>query len=265
MEKRHKDKSIEGGKTLELKYLEWNLHGKGGKGYKMPEFVANYALAKDVDIMVFVEFCMCPNWGIFKSSLEKKHYDLYISPYAPGCNQVCIALRRELFQVSEIAVENPIDNHKPEFLQVDTSIEGKKLTIVGTRIKTQCDTKRSQYAFLRNHLSRLSTVFCAGDFNCVYSTLKEELKTLDIYGPRVMEGYYSFVHRTGDFRELDWVVSKGIKRIWNPYSDKNRSPFATCDWGFITEANGYGDKTKFDFLGIHSLPDHAILMGAAEI
>lgn len=250
---------------MELKYLEWNLHGKGGRGYKIPEFVANYALAKNVDMMIFVEFCICSNWDIFKLALERNHYDVYVSSYASGHNQVCIALRRGLFQVTEILSENPIDSHKPEFLQINTLVEGKKLAIVGTRIKTELNTKPEQYIFLHNRLNVLPTVFCIGDFNCVSNVLKTNMKSLDIYGPRVLEGYYSFVFPNGDCQELDWVISKGIEKIWNPYSDKSRSPFVTCDWGFITEDNGYGRKTECDFLGVHSLPDHAILMGAIEI
>ena len=55
---------------MDLKYLEWNLHSMGKKSYKIPSFVASYALEKDADIMVFVEFSTGSNWDGFKSVLE---------------------------------------------------------------------------------------------------------------------------------------------------------------------------------------------------
>lgn len=255
---------------MELKYLEWNLHAKGGGGYKFPAFIADYVLGKNADIMVFVEFCMGSDWGVFKSALEKR-YDLYISPYALGYNQVCIALRKRIFQVSGVCAQNPIDNCIPEFLQINTEVAGEKLPIVGVRIKTESGTKDEQLRFLHHHLSGLPTVFCVGDFNCCSQKLVEAMKgpdkkgPFDILGPRVVEGYYSHVFPDGGKGELDWVIAKGLKAIWNPGPDRDRSPMATCDWDFITEEHGYGGKKRHDYLGIQNLPDHAILMGAFSI
>lgn len=86
-----------------------------------------------------------------------------------------------------------------------------------------------------------------------------------VYGPRIYNGYYSYVHKNGGKSALDWIVTKGIAKVINIYEDKEQSPYATYDWSFVSEVNGYGRKTKSDYLNIFGVPDHAILKGMIEL
>ena len=53
---------------MEIKYLEWNLHAMGGRGYEIPKFVVNYL--KTADVFVLTEFCQTKGWEDFQYALE---------------------------------------------------------------------------------------------------------------------------------------------------------------------------------------------------
>lgn len=251
---------------VQLKYLEWNLNARGNYiNYTIPPFVIDYI--KTVDIAVLVEFQNGTNWYEFRSKLEPE-YILCVSPHvSDNFNQVCIALRRNRnIKIENILVKNIFDQNIPEFLQLDVKIDDKTLSIIGTRIKTEGNSKPAQYDFLKKRIEYLENILCVGDFNCTSKTLQQKMgNTLDVYGPRIAKGYFSYVFENNNSQGLDWVITKGIQKIYNPYQDQNNSPFATYDWSFISRANGYGHKTKHDFLNISGLPDHAILTGIIEL
>jgi hypothetical protein len=253
---------------MNIKYLEWNLHAMGGHGYEIPDFVAKYVT--NVDIFVLVEFCASEGWVEFKTILEKE-FDLYCSPFvSKGYNQVCIGLRKTLkYQLHSVVTKDICNVNIPEFLQIDIEIAAKKLSVIGVRIKTQGDTKSQQYEYLKGHLNKIERFICLGDFNCVQNILSEQFSSVDekvkVYGPRIKNGYYSFVHKNGGKCGLDWLIAKGITNVSSEYDDKQDSPVATYDWSFVSEKNGYNDKSKDSFLGINGLPDHAILKGMVEI
>lgn len=48
---------------MEIKYLEWNLHAMGGRGYEIPKFVVNYL--KTADVFVLTEFCQTKDGKTF--------------------------------------------------------------------------------------------------------------------------------------------------------------------------------------------------------
>lgn len=245
---------------MELRYLEWNLHAMGGKGYSIPKFISDHI--KPVDIFVLTEFCSGDDWDDFKRDIEKD-FDLYISPYlSKGYNQVCIGLRRKInYNLLSIVTVDACDTKIPEYLQVDIEIDGKKLSIIGTRIKTESNTKEFQYDYLKRVIKKTDTVLCLGDFNCVHNVLSKTFSGIvDVYGPRVVNGYHSFVFKNGDVCGLDWLLAKDLK-VYNGYADKHQTPIATYDWSFINSNNGYGNKTEYDCLNINGLPDHAILKG----
>ncbi len=87
------------------------------------------------------------------------------------------------------------------------------------------------------------------------------MEGLEVTGPRVTNGLYSYVHKDGNRVGLDQVISKGIKHFENPFADKRESPYATYGWSFVTAENGYGYRRPDDYLADLPLPDHAILMG----
>lgn len=259
-----------------LEIMAWNIHGAGGYGnYAIPNFVADKILNKNVDIAIIVEFITGKGWDYLIGTLEKS-YDIFISPYTSGINQVMIALKKEKgFEVKRILTENPIEKEKPEFLQVETKLEGKSFAIIGVRIKTQGTNKQidSQFEFLKDHLKTLknSNVLCAGDFNVWKTPLSEKL---DITSEYIFTPEYSMVD--GDFNTLDtWsaviknsnVVGKalidhiiakgvGIKEVIDlKYS-----------WDFVSEKNSYGNLKPEDYKShLVGLPDHAILSATVEL
>jgi endonuclease/exonuclease/phosphatase (EEP) superfamily protein YafD len=189
-----------------------------------------------------------------------------------------IALKKEKgFEVKRILTENPIEKEKPEFLQVETELEGKSFAIIGVRIKTQGTNKQidSQFEFLKDHLKTLenSNVLCAGDFNVWKTPLSKKLNITSKY---IFTPEYSMVD--GDFNTLDtWsaviknsktnVVGKalidhiiakgvGIKEVIDlKYS-----------WDFVSEKNSYGNLKPEDYKShLVGLPDHAILSATVEL
>lgn len=250
---------------MKIKYLEWNLHAMGNLQYQMPLFIFDYL--KDVDVFVLVEFRIGRDWETIVKKLND--FNLYCSQYSTdNYNQVCIGIRRSLtYKINSVSSSDLCDVNKPEFLKVDINIENKSLTIIGTRIKSQ-GTKHNkdlQFDFLKKEFNKITRLICLGDFNCTQRTLSNKLSTsVDVFGPRIVNNYHSFVHENGNKSGLDWIISKGVSRVYNDYSDRKISPFATYDWSFINELNGYGRKTKEDYLGINNLPDHAILKGMIE-
>ena len=250
---------------MEIKYLEWNLHAMGGIGYEVPSFVSK--CINSVDIFALVEFCASNGWEEFKHDLEKE-FDLYCSPFvSKGYNQVCIGVRRNLiYKLIPVKTVDVCDVNRPEFLQVDIEIENKKLSIIGTRIKTKSDTKLIQYNYLKSCFNNIDRFLCLGDFNCVHNTLSEYFSSVaEVYGPRIVNDYHSFVFKDGDRVGLDWLVEKGLDSVYNGYQDVKCSSIATYDWSFLTEENGYLGKTENDYLGIKGLPDHAMLKGMVKI
>ena len=250
---------------MEIKYLEWNLRAMGGTEYKIPAFISK--LVNSEDIFVLVEFCTSKGWEEFKCELEKD-FDLYCSPFiSKGYNQVCIGLRRNLkYKLISTKTVDVCDVNRPEYLQVDVEIEKKTLSVIGTRIKTEGNAKQMQYDYLKKRFENIDRFVCLGDFNCVQRTLSESFSSVaEVYGPRIVNGYHSFVFKNGDMRGLDWLIAKGLDSVYNGYQDAKYSPIATYDWSFVTKENGYLDKTKDDYLGIKGLPDHAMLKGMFKI
>ncbi len=246
-----------------MTYMEWNLHGSGGRN-RVPDFVAQEILKRKFDIVVLTEFNAGAGWENFRAII-KKHYELYLSPYAEGYNQVCIALKEGCFDVLRVDAVNAVDYQMPELLRLDTEEKKKKekLTIVGARIKTQRHAKAVQRKFLGDYLRRIpyQKLICLGDFNYPLGELKEDMAGLEVLGPRTANGLYSYVCSDGRKMGKDWIISRGIPRFENPFADKKESPYATYDWSFVTHPNGYGYRLSEDPLIDLPLPDHAILMG----
>ncbi|WP_044937839.1 hypothetical protein [Pseudobutyrivibrio sp. LB2011] len=84
-----------------------------------------------------------------------------------------------------------------------------------------------------------------GDFNITGTALQKKLSINDkVYGPRFLNGYYSFVFKNGDRMALDWIITKNVNTVFNDYKDKKQSPNATYDWTFVSKENGYGEKNN---------------------
>lgn len=251
-----------------MRYLEWNIHGAGGYGdYAIPEFVADTILQPkyNVDIIILVEFYMGHNWNRFRNRLEED-YDIFISPFIDYHNQVLIAIKKNVLKVIDVITVNPLDKDIPELFAVDTSIGDRRLIIAGNRIKSQAHNKEPQYDYLKNFMNRYETIICAGDDNCTCSYLKNKFRDeIQVFGPRIMNKKWSYVHENGDRVGVDWLLAKGIKEFKNFGEDADQSPYATYDWDFVNEMNGYGTRKNIDYLSDLPLPDHGILNGEFNI
>lgn len=250
---------------MAYRYLIWNIRAMGDRRYEFPTWLCNYL--KNVEIIILTEFRIGLNWLDFYNELSKE-YDIYVSPYSSeSLNQVCIALKKDKFDVLSVRTVDIKDVNIPEYLELLVKDkDNKEFSIIGTRIKSQTDTKLEQYEYLNDVIANKEICFCGGDFNCDSSYLKEYITAGIVYGPRTKDNKkHSFVFENGNRIGLDWIISKGLNKISNPYSDKRESPYATYDWNFVINENGYGNKTKDDFLGIKGLPDHAILKGEFEV
>ena len=116
-----------------------------------------------------------------------------------------------MYKLIAVKTVDVCDVNRPEFLQVDIEIENKKLSIIGTRIKTKSDTKLIQYNYLKSCFNNIDRFLCLGDFNCVHNTLSEYFSSVaEVYGPRIVNDYHSFVFKDGDRVGLDWLVEKGL-------------------------------------------------------
>ena len=185
---------------------------------------------KNIDVLV--EFCISEGWNKFKSGL--KDFDLFCSPFALGYNQICIGIRREInYRLLSITSIDVCNITLPEFLQVDIEIKHKIISIIGVRIKTEKNTQFQQYDYLNMYLKTVESFICLGDFNGVNKTLSKFFSNAKIYGPRILNGYHSFVHKNGDRCGLDWLISKDVKDVYNRYPDRKESPYATYDWSFL--------------------------------
>lgn len=147
-------------------------------------------------------------------------------------------------------------------------MQGNNLSIIGTRIKTQSGAKNEQYDWLKKQLYGMDRYICLGDFNCISKVL---CQTFDgeavVYGPRILNNYHSYVFEDRGCQGLDCTLikGKGVNVVKKRYGDSEVKTYATYDWSFVNQENGYGDKTERDYLNIRGLPDHAILKGMIEL
>lgn len=255
-------------KPAPLSFLEWNLNARsGGPKYSIPSFVIDKIQNEKADIIVLVEFS-APEAAWSKFCEQLPAYALFCSPFQGGYNQVCIGVKKTLDYTAQPISRNDTNDIKdpkvPEYLQVDLKQdESTLLSIIGVRIKTQGNQKPAQYRWLKEMLSRKARFLCLGDFNCTSSELQGKIDPQTnavVYGPRIKNGYHSYVFPDGSTQGLDWAILKGGTAN-NPYPDQAKSPYATYSWDFVTKANGYGDKTSQNYLDVLGKPDHAMLKG----
>lgn len=260
-----------------IKIMEWNIHGAGGYGnYAIPNFIADTILDEKVDIAIILEFITGNGWNYLKETLEKD-YDFFISPYTSDTNQVMIALKKETgFAIKNILAINPLEEGRPEFLQIGAEWKGTSLTIIGVRIKTQGTTEQraSQFEFLSDHLKSLknTNILCAGDFNVWKNPLSEKLAiNLDnIFSPE-----YSM--KPGDFNTLDtWsaviknpktnLIGKALIDHIVAIGIRIHSYSVEYNWDFVTNGNGYENRKPEDYKSdLIGLPDHALLLAEFEL
>lgn len=261
---------------IEYSFLEWNIQGAGGfNNYAIPEMVVNTIIEKETDIIVLVEFFTGKDFNNFQRSLKEK-YHVFISPFVFGHNQVLVALKKSKFKqncVKNVVTINPIDLNLPEYLQVDVEIcDSKILSIVGTRIRTNCskENKINQFDFLNRQIKSLEKVLCLGDFNLVHTHARKKIYSANVYGPRTIDNArWSFVHKNGDKVGIDLIAAKGIDILKQEDSISKLGGYkmyANYDWSFIDRIMAYNNFSKDNHLPDFSgFPNHAILRGSFRI
>ena len=157
-----------------LKVMEWNIGARTGRpGYSVPvNLIVNQVLEQRPDIFVLTEFVQAGGWLDLKEILARE-YDLSISPYQPHQNGICIGIRKG----SGICVsenENArSDAGGPDFHEVVVRINGKPVSVIGTRIRIGADSRKiseqkrrfEQFLRLVEHIAPLENVLVLGDFN----------------------------------------------------------------------------------------------------
>lgn len=253
-----------------LRFIEWNVHAKGNPGYTIPEWLPEYF--NDADIVVLTEFRSGKGWDVFLEVM-RRDYHVVTSPFSSDwLNQVLIAVKRSKLDMVSVQCANIYNVNVPEILVANVRGKtGNEFSIIGTRIKTEGEADiNKQLEYLNRAFAQKQTFLCVGDFNASFGYLSQTLKSMEcdaeVTGPRINnDGCYSFVHKSDDKRGLDWIIYKGVGKPYNPCNDKEQSPRATYIWDFVNEKNGYGSKTKADYLNIDGLPDHAILMAEIDV
>ena len=253
-----------------LRFIEWNVHAKGNPRYTIPEWIPKYFY--DADIIVLTEFRSGKGWDAFLE-LMRKDYHVVTSPFSSDwLNQVLIAAKRSKLDMISVQCANIYNVNVPEILVANVRGKtGNEFSVIGARIKTEGEADiDKQLEYLSRAFAQKQSFLCVGDFNASFGYLSQTLKTMEcdaeVTGPRISnDGCYSFVHKSNDKRGLDWIVCNGVGKPTNPCKDKAQSLWATYIWDFVNEKNGYGSKTKADYLDIDGLPDHAILMAEIEM
>jgi len=125
-----------------LKLISWNINQRGGQGKEIPEMVVKEIHKQNADIVVLTEFRKANNWVDFVTRLQVFGYkvtcntECYTNPdgKVDYYNEILIAVKDYI--TIEKVVEIPNVESNPDFLQVETSINEKPLTIIGVRVKT---------------------------------------------------------------------------------------------------------------------------------
>jgi|BioPla2DNA2_1021312.scaffolds.fasta_scaffold11474_7 hypothetical protein len=287
----------------ELNVLVWNINGNYGlRSYAIPPFIASTIVRKNegdktADIIILTQFIVAPGWCRLKAVLEENGYSIFPS-YVSGQNGVLIAINKNIEGLDIKSLESavPFDKmntdkvEKPNFLQVTVKYEGKPLTIMGIRIRIECEDKYSiiretQFIALYDHLNSYKDqrVICAGDFNPRCSRKKYNKDKIDYEKKRNIEGQDKWSYwwikdklKNSTYKIItpddggSWVGDNNVMYL-NDHIITN-SNINVSDkkyiWKFVTKENGYVKvvndeevELKEDDYKSHlkGYPDHAIL------
>lgn len=258
-----------------MRIYEWNIGMAAtipsNNGYNLKSWVIDEIIKDQPDIIVLTEFVVSRGIDYFFEVLEKNNYHWFISSSTKQ-NGILIAIKKSTFVFGDafnykIGSINNSEilkcNLPPDFYEIQVEYTGRKLSIIGLRVRKDLSNSKSNYSGLQfkavdNYLSSLChDVICIGDFNAFWgqkwksaenSTLPQTAKSYSLYTPPYPK-QYSYVMQGGKKVQLDHLIT----------NIKNKNITAEYDWNFI---NSLRYKT-----GIHAesekkisgLPDHAIL------
>ena len=220
-----------------LSVLEWNINGRSGTcGYVIPvTLIANELLTIKPHFFVLTEFVPSAGWSDLKSLLEQD-YQLFLSPYRPHRNGVCIGIRRErdiqVLSAGDLLGQEEGDD-LPDYYEVSLQIGSLNLSLAGTRIIIDCKKARdkaqavrrqeqaqrfAQFRHLARRLSTLDHVIALGDFN--NSRILGDAQELD---PAAIDRIYrdkdSLEHNFQKMRHYLDQMSNGRLSLCTPEGD----------------------------------------------
>ena len=206
-----------------MKLLVWNINQRSS-GEEIPPFVSEMIKNTNADIVVITEFLSAANANSekikkFKDSLSKKYYTFCNEKRdkeREKANGIFIAVKKGFAEINGAPNEDLKTDYKeedqPNFLQLDIVVEGKPISIIGTRIQIGGGVTRSAYIESRQqlislveHLVKLGNknIIVAGDFNNAqihgdeaadYLTVRDNYRgkvTFDTYNYHIMKGIFA--------------------------------------------------------------------------
>lgn len=197
-----------------MKLLEWNINQRGGNGKVIPEYVIE-EIDNSLDIIVLTEFNRSAlNIDRFHQILKERNF-IYIESHNSSKfgNDVLIAVKNEFNIVNSNFIDaypkGISDINIPENLKVDIEVEGKRLSILGIRIK---------------------------ELNSNYLKRKEQMQTLikcldNAEYPTIVSG--DFNNNKEDTREKRWNLNVMDQMLNNILKKKYKryTPNVRCSWG----------------------------------
>jgi endonuclease/exonuclease/phosphatase family protein len=267
-----------------MRIYEWNIGMAAtipsNNGYNLKSWVIEEIIKDQPDIIVLTEFVVSRGIDYYFEVLEKNNYHWFISSSTKQ-NGILIALKESTFKFDDTFnyKTDSINNSEilkcnlpPDFYELQVEYSGRKLSIIGVRIRKELSENKSDYLGLQfealdTYLSRLNhDVICIGDFNVYWGqiwnttenitlpkTAKDYRLCTPTYTSRYPEGYSYVMPRDGKKVQLDHLVTN----LKNKYSKVEIK--AEYDWSFMNTLrykNGIQAESKKKISG---LPDHAIL------
>src|SRR5690554_2847078 len=149
-----------------MKLLVWNINQRSS-GEEIPPFVSEMIKNTNADIVVLTEFLSAANANSekikkFKDSLSEKYYTFCNEKRdkeREKANGIFIAVKKGFAEINGAPNEDLKTDYKeedqPNFLQLDIVVEGKPISIIGTRIQIGGGVTRSAYIESRQQLISL--------------------------------------------------------------------------------------------------------------
>jgi len=218
-----------------MKLLVWNINQRSS-GEEIPPFVSEMIKNTNADIVVLTEFLSAANANSekikkFKDSLSEKYYTFCNEKRdkeREKANGIFIAVKKGFAEINGAPNEDLKTDCKeedqPNFLQLDIVVEGKPISIIGTRIQIGGGVTRSAYIERRQqlislveHLVKLGNknIIVAGDFNNAkirgdeaadYLTVRDNYRGEDINEPLVTFDTYNYHIMKGIFATAGLTV-----------------------------------------------------------
>ena len=293
-----------------MKLLVWNINQRSS-GEEIPPFVSEMIKNTNADIVVLTEFLSAANANSekikkFKDSLSEKYYTFCNEKRdkeREKANGIFIAVKKGFAEINGAPNEDLKTYYKeedqPNFLQLDIVVDGKPISVIGTRIQVCEDMTRSAYIERRQQLVSLvehivklgnENIIVAGDFNNAkirgdeaadYLTVRDNYRgkvTFDTYNYHIMKGIFAKAGLTV-FTPLGEQYSCGF----NLYEGKPSNGYLKEDHIITTknlkvenskychsfienyeidkewELRWNRRKKKHEYVIVEAYPDHAIL------